>query len=101
MQTTGAMITQKPISLKINTYLLEELDREVSLGWKKRNALINDAIRTYLILADSRRRIKAHGNVDDQVRELRRLIKRLLPGSDFWSAIEKYIPEPGPMENHP
>jgi len=85
------MITQKPISLKINTSLLEELDREVALGWRKRNALINEAVRTYLILADSRRRIKACGNVDDQVRELERLIKRLLPGYAFISSTEKYI----------
>lgn len=85
------MITQKPISLKIDTSLLEELNREVSLGWRKRNGLINEAIRTYLVLADSRRRINAYGNVDDQVRELERLIKRLLPGYNFRPSTEKYI----------
>lgn len=85
------MITQKLISYKIDTSLLEELDREVSLGWMKRNALINKAVRTYLVLADGRRRIKAYGNIDDQVRELDRLIKRLLPGLIYDTAVKKYI----------
>lgn len=35
------MITQKLISLKIDVELLEKLDEEVSLGWKRRNACIN------------------------------------------------------------
>lgn len=91
------MITQKPISLKIDTSLLEELDREVSLGWRKRNALINEAVRTYLVLADSRRRIKAYGNIDDQVRELDRLIKQLLPGLVYLDAARKYILTGGMM----
>lgn len=91
MQTIGAMITQKPISLKIDTSLLEELDREVALGWRSRNGMINEAVRAYLVLADSRRRIKAYGNIDDQVRELDRLIKHLLPGLIYRPAVEKYI----------
>lgn len=85
------MITQKPISLKIDAHLLEELDKEVSLGWRKRNALINEAIRTYLVLADSRRRIKSYGSIDDQVRELKQLVKKLLPGTIYLDAVEKYI----------
>lgn len=92
------MITQKMISYKIDTDLLEELDREVSLGWRKRNALINEAVRTYLVLADGRRRIKAYGNIDDQVRELDRLIKRLLPGLIYRPSTEKYILTGGVME---
>lgn len=91
MQVTGAMITQKLISYKIDTSLLEELDREVSLGWMKRNALINEAVRTYLVLADSRRRIRAYDNIDDQVRELEQLIKKLLPGMAYFDAASKYI----------
>lgn len=49
------MITQKSISLKIGYSILDELDKEVSLGWLKRNTLINEAIRLYLELADLRR----------------------------------------------
>lgn len=85
------MITQKLISYKIDTDLLEELDREVSLGYRKRNGLINQAVRTYLVLADSRRRINSYNRVEDQVRELERLMKRLLPGLNYKSAVEKYI----------
>ena len=102
MQTTGAMITQKPISLKIDTTILEDLDKEVALGWKKRNALINEAIRTYLVLADGRRRIKLYGRIDDQVRELEELIKKLMPGLIYRDASEKYIlsvrTQKGPIE---
>lgn len=85
------MITQKLISYKIDTDLLEELDREVSLGWRKRNGLINEAVRTYLVLADSRRRINSYNRVEDQVRELEQLMKRLLPGLNYKPAVEKYI----------
>ena len=93
------MITQKPISLKIDAHLLEELDQEVSLGWRKRNALINEAIRTYLVLADSRRRIKSYGSLSDQVRELERLVKELLPGTIYLDAVEKYILSGGSGES--
>lgn len=49
------MITQKPISLKIDCELLERLNQEVEQGWKKRNAVINDAIAFYLEYADAYR----------------------------------------------
>lgn len=49
------MINQKPISLKIDVELLEKLDQEVSLGWKKRNACINEAIAVWLELKDAKR----------------------------------------------
>ena len=49
------MITQKPISLKIDAELLDKLDQEVSLGWKKRNACINEAISVWLELKDAQR----------------------------------------------
>lgn len=92
------MITQKLISYKIDTDLLEELDHEVALGYRKRNGLINQAVRTYLVLADSRRRIKAYGSVDDQVRELDQLIKKLLPGLAYLDAARKYILDISTME---
>lgn len=85
------MITQKPISLKIDAKILEDLDKEVTFGWRKRNALINEAIRVYLVLADSRRRIKSYGRIEDQARELEQLIKKLLPGLFYRNASEKYI----------
>lgn len=53
------MITQKAISLKINTDLLEDLDKETRLGWIKRNGHINRAISLYLETQDLRRRVRA------------------------------------------
>lgn len=52
------MITQKAISLKINTDLLQELDKETRLGWTKRNSHINKAISLYLEFLDLRRRVR-------------------------------------------
>lgn len=75
------MITQKPISLKIDTKLLEDLDKEVSLGWQKRNTIINQAIGFYLKLLDGRRRLRSFGNIEDKRKALDRLIKDLVPES--------------------
>lgn len=62
------MITQKPISLKIDTTLLEELDYEVSIGWRKRNNHINMAIKFYLEYLDCKRRSKIfHGDVKTNI----------------------------------
>lgn len=85
------MITQKPISLKIDAHLLEELDKEISLGYMKRNAAINQAIRAYLILKDYRRRIRSYGNVEDKMNELRDLINVLVPESFGIELQIKYI----------
>lgn len=60
------MITQTPISLKIDSYLLEEIDREVSLGYKKRNRIINEAIRMYLDAKDTKRRWKLATSIEDK-----------------------------------
>ena len=57
------MITQKPISLKIDCELLEQLDQEVELTWKKRNAVINDAIAFYLEYKDAYRHEKYANSV--------------------------------------
>lgn len=59
------MITQKPISLKINSELLEQLDQEVELTWKKRNAVINDAIAFYLEYKDAYRHEKYANSVGE------------------------------------
>lgn len=49
------MITQKPISLKIDTKLLENLDNECKRTWRKRNWHINQAISYYLEIRELRR----------------------------------------------
>ena len=44
------MVTQKPISLKIDHSILEQLDIEAARSWKSRNKLINEAVHVYLQL---------------------------------------------------
>lgn len=85
------MITQKPISLKIDTQLLEDLDKEVSLGWQKRNTIINQAIGIYLKLLDGRRSIRSFGNIEDKRKALNSLLRVLVPESIGWPVPEKYI----------
>lgn len=78
------MVTQKPISLKIDTELLQELDEEVRLGWRKRNCIINKAIRLYLSLQDCRRMIRCIGNPDAKVDEVHGWLKENFPEAVPW-----------------
>jgi len=75
------MITQKLISLKIDTKLLEDLDAEARLGWKKRNAHINEAIRLYLLIKDERRFIRLNPSAAAQREALLKLLGELVPES--------------------
>lgn len=59
------MIKQKPISLKIDRELLDQLDQEVELGWDKRNAVINKAIAFYLEYKDAYRHEKYANSVGE------------------------------------
>lgn len=63
------MVNQIQISVKVDTWLLEELEKEVGVSGKKRNRIINDAIRLYIRHQDARRadRCCAHdGNQPDR-----------------------------------
>lgn len=80
------MVTQKPISLKIDTELLQDLDAEVALGWRKRNYIINQAIRLYLSLQDTRRLVKCIANPDAKVDEVRGWLKKNFPEAVSWYA---------------
>ena len=73
------MITQKPISLKIDTKLLDDLDIEASLGWVRRNNHINRAIRLYLSYKDTFRKISSFGNLSDKKQELQDFIRKWFP----------------------
>ena len=46
------MINQKSISAKIEHRVLEELERESFTSGKKKNRIINDAIRMYIDMQD-------------------------------------------------
>ena len=73
------MITQKPISLKIDIKLLDDLDREVATGWARRNNHINRAIRLYLSYKDTFRKISSFGNLSDKRNELQGFIREWFP----------------------
>lgn len=73
------MVTQKPISLKIDTWLLQDLDEEVRLGYGKRNYIINRAIKVYLTLQDCRRTVNCIGNPDAKVDEVYSWLKTYFP----------------------
>lgn len=85
------MITQKPISLKIDLHTLEQLDKELSLGYYKRNTAINQAIVMYLRVLDARRRIRSYGSLDDKERVLKELCSHLVPESATFDVLRKYI----------
>ena len=85
------MITQKPISLKIDASILEDLDKEVALGWRKRNNLINQAIAMYLHVMDARRRIRCAGSIQDKLKQLEDLESFVVPEAQSIRIAEKYI----------
>lgn len=93
------MITQKPISLKINAKVLEDLDKEVALGWSKRNSHINQAIAMYLRVMDARRRIRCAGSVQDKLKQLEDLESFVIPEAQSIRVLEKYILSGSPEES--
>ena len=56
------MVNQKPISAKLDYEVLHILDQECLESGMTRNRLINEAIRTYVAIQDSRRRYEMFGN---------------------------------------
>lgn len=73
------MVTQKAICVKLDICTLEQLDKEVSLGWKKRNRIINDAVSFYLDFLDRRRRVRSYYDLRDKEDEVRKFIRRQFP----------------------
>lgn len=78
------MVTQKPISLKIDYQTLEELDSECALGWRKRNWHINQAIRLYLKLQDTRRLYKCVGTDNNKADVLEKYLREVFPEAAHW-----------------
>ena len=54
------MIRQKAISVRIRHETLWRVDQEASLGYKKRNAILNDGADMYVHAQDIRRELKKH-----------------------------------------
>lgn len=78
------MVTQKPISLKIDTELLQELDEEVRLGWRKRNCIINRAIALYLEVQDLNRRLNCYQGASLKHDEVERFLRKRIPNAATW-----------------
>lgn len=76
------MCRQKPISLKIYEDLLQELDKEAEVSLKKRNAIINAAVRTYILLQDSRRLYRC-ASPSEQARIYLKLMEEIFPESYY------------------
>lgn len=78
------MVTQKPISLKVDIDTLEDLDEEVRLGWRKRNWHINEAIRVYLEIQDLNRRLKCYQGAALKHDEIERFLRKRVPNGASW-----------------
>lgn len=78
------MITQKPISLKIDYKLLDDLDKEASLGWRKRNWHINQAIALYLEVQDLNRRLKCISELSYKQDQVNKFLRKRVPNGAEW-----------------
>lgn len=78
------MITQKPISLKIDTWLLQELDKEVQIGWRKRNWHINQAIALYLEVQDLNRSLRYYQDPTIKHDAVERFLRHRVPNGANW-----------------
>lgn len=72
------MVRQKPISAKIYEDLLLELDKEAEVSLKKRNAIINAAVRTYILLQDARRLYRC-ADPSEKARIYLKLMEEIFP----------------------
>lgn len=80
------MITQTPISLKIDSAVLDKLNQEAEHTWKSRNKLINEAVEMYLELMDAQRYQRYQDKTDRKVSEqaLRFIKKHLVPNVQYF-----------------
>lgn len=78
------MITQKPISFKIDKELLENLDTECKRTWRKRNACINKAISYYLEIMELRWLLRNEGQSENKKALLRRWLRDRIPEAGIW-----------------
>ena len=63
------MANQIAISAKIDSWIIDKLDREIAASGKKRNRIINDALSLYFKYQDARRCDRAchhEGNQPDR-----------------------------------
>lgn len=54
--TPRIMVTQRQLCVKLDAYTFDQLDQECLCTGRKRNKIINDAVRMYLDAVDARLR---------------------------------------------
>ena len=70
---------QTPISARINSEILWQVDQEAMLGYETRNGILNKGSDMYCHLQDTRRAIHAHQNRDTRLKILRGWISIYMP----------------------
>lgn len=78
------MVQQKAISVKLNYDILDILDEEARLGYRKRNTLINDAVRAYIALQDCQRRVRSVEDVKSKKEFAEMWLRRYFPEIANW-----------------
>lgn len=78
------MVKQKPISVKMEYDILEALDEECRTGWMKRNRHINEAVRFYLDLKDTQRRVKCRYSRQEKLDLIEDFNKKWFPEVLAW-----------------
>lgn len=73
------MVTQRPISARISHETLWMIEQETMLGETTRNKILNDGARLLLDLMDTRRQIRAHGDISIKRKIIRGFIAKWIP----------------------
>lgn len=77
------MVTQKPISARINTTTLAVIDQEVFVSGTSRNRILNEGGLLYCQLQDLRRRLRCY-QVGDREACLEQFFRRFIPELARW-----------------
>lgn len=70
---------QIPISARINSTILWQVDQEAMLGYETRNGILNKGAELYCHLQDTRRSLHIHQNQDTMLKILRGWISVYIP----------------------
>lgn len=70
------MVTQKPISARIDKKLLQELELEASLGNMTKNKILNRALAMYLDFLDTQRVCSMLSDLDERYAEREMFLAR-------------------------
>ena len=77
------MMSQVPISVRMDSAVKWRVDQEVMLGEYNRNRIINRGADMYVDLLDARRQYRAHPNQDVRMKILKGFLLRWFPEVDL------------------